>query len=182
MIFNTEERSILQSAYTASLLMALSLVNDKFVKSDIFTTMTSAFPIFKSFKNTGIVVGNQGTMLMCLYALLVLPKELISKKYQSEYDKIDKFIPSIADAGTKDTYETKGKYLHHIRNAVSHGKTNFDDMDPKNIKVIFQDENVRKTPKPEFSIAFPVSVMPTLLLKLLEVHDKYIQDINTYNV
>ncbi|GHU76633.1 hypothetical protein FACS189461_4430 [Spirochaetia bacterium] len=181
MSLNTEENLILESAFMASLLMDLIPATHEFVKSDFFKTMPSVTPgIKQAFADGKIGVGNQGTILMCLYALLVLPKELISTKYQSDYDSINTFIHSIAEggiSGIKDTYNKKGEYLRHIRNAISHGKIKFDDTTPGNIKVTFEDSDTMKPPKSEFSITLPVLHIARLLDKLLEVSEKYLDDV-----
>lgn len=175
MALNVEENLIVQSACTAILLLDLSSKNDDFVKSDFYRKMDSFFPnVKKFFEDGGIPIGNQGTMLMCLYTLLVLPKELISNRYQAEYEEINKFIPSITDNEIKDTYKIQGEYLRHIRNAIAHGRVIFNDGNPNNIKVTFKDE----WNGAEFLITFSILQIPTLLLKLLAVHQKYIADIN----
>lgn len=87
MVDENEKNLIVQGGLSATLLMALSLKSKEFVSSDFFEKemrqcLTSA--MYDFYKEGRTEVGNQGTVLMCLYSLLVLPKELLYNKYQAE--------------------------------------------------------------------------------------------------
>lgn len=177
--YSNEMNLIIQSACTAALLMDLSLNSTEFINSSFFSTMQSSFPGVKQFfLDGGVQVGNQGTMLISLYALLVIPKELIFDQYKSEYRIIDQSIPFLSQGEIIDTYKTKGEYLRHIRNAVSHGRVVFNDSNPNNILVTFSDNYKQSA---EFSISFEISKIPELILRLLGIHKKIAEELNCRN-
>lgn len=85
MSYSNEENLIIQSTCNAVLLLSLSMEGEEFIKSDFFKTLDFLFQKIKGMyesRQTG--VGNQGMMLVCLYSLLVLPKELILDTYPDE--------------------------------------------------------------------------------------------------
>lgn len=166
----------MQSALTAILLRDLSKDNDAFISSDFYSNMPSDFPSVKAFfRQDGNGIGNQGTMLMELYALLVIPKELIGNQYQQDYALIDLFISNLA-RNMIDTYPAKNQYIRHFRNSVSHARVEFDDTG-KNVTFNDTDNNNHS-----FTATFDVNEIETILLKLLEIHIKYIADISNRNL
>lgn len=174
-----EESLVLQSGLTSVLLRDLDRHNDEFVDSNFFQEMSSDFPGVKEYYIKGATgVGNQGTMMMQLYALLVIPKELISAQFQTEYNDIDAYISKIA-INITDTYPLKNQFTRHLRNAVSHARAEFDDTDKNDIKVTFTDEDNRTGFR--FSATFGLYEMSQILLKLLKIHQLYTEDIRRRN-
>lgn len=174
MKYSNETNLIVQSACTAMLLMELSHNSKDFIKSDFFKNMSPNFPGVKQFLQNGdICIGNQGTVLMILYALLVLPKELISNKYKNEYQKINQEI-NLMKISYINTYLKDGdNFLKHMRNALSHGKIEFDDSNQKNILVTFNDDYKGQS----FSVTFNTVNVAEISIKLLEINSQYIKDL-----
>ncbi|MBE0434224.1 MAG: hypothetical protein IBX56_00280 [Methylomicrobium sp.] len=78
-----EENLVLQTYYTTSLLAELK--NNNFIGSEFFDPMNFVQACIKD-ELKKIDVDNQGTLLMILYALLVVPRELTGKKYKQEQE------------------------------------------------------------------------------------------------
>ena len=181
MAYSTETNLIIQSALSAAFLMDLSNNSNTFVSSDFFRDMKVVFPEVKKYYQDGKTgIGNQGALLMCMYSLLVIPKELLGSKYKNNYVGIDKYIDS-KKVKLIDTYLSTGKtpeYVRHMRNAVAHANVCFNDTDPSNILVAFKD---RKNRKSKFEVTFSVKDIPEILIKMLDViHTRYIVGVKQY--
>lgn len=155
-----EESILLQSLATTSLLAELQ--NNNFLSTEYFLNLKFDNDFFK-----GILVqsgiGNPACMQMTLYALLVLPKEILSEEVYSELNSkfidINKEINDMVEidetfsnyAKDQDFTEYQMDYLRHIRNSVSHGKCNYTTFDNKNF-VTFKDINPRSGESCEIKI------------------------------
>ncbi len=73
-----EDNLILQAAYTVLLFKELGEVN--FEESSAFDNLNLPAGIKKSLKD--IKIQNQGSAIMALYAMLVVPKELIDMNFK----------------------------------------------------------------------------------------------------
>ncbi len=86
-----------------------------------------------------IGIDNQGALLMSLYAMLVIPKQLISDKFPTEFDDLNKKL-GILKSSAQSTYKSdkiKIDYIRHIRNAIAHARVSFQP----NQDVTFSDED-----------------------------------------
>jgi hypothetical protein len=108
-----QEDLILQSYFTVSLLVELG--KNQFFSSDYFKSMSLGSPDIKKFlEKNG--VDNQGSAIMSLYAMLVVPCELIKDNYEDEFSEMNVFF------GTKDknactTYKDKvadSDFMYHL--------------------------------------------------------------------
>ena len=162
-----EENLLFQSYYTVCFLIELR--NNAFTNSDYYDSITFADPIVKEvIRNLG--VDNQGSLLMSLYAMLVIPKQLVEKLHSDEFDKIQKFLHANT-ANTTTTYtedQSTIDYLRHIRNAVAHARVSFRPGDV----VIFQDTNGKSS----FSTELSLQKVGEFIHRLRMVHFKHIQD------
>jgi hypothetical protein len=167
----TQEQDLLfQSYFTVTLLAELT--NNKFIESSYFNEMPFGATWIKN-ELRKIGVDNQGCALMALYAMLVIPKEIIQQTYSSDYEKIDDFLKTRTQ-NTVTTYSTDAssiKYLRHIRNAVAHARVEFRPNDA----VIFKDVNSRS--KETFSAELPLKFLGELIHQLQMVHIAYIRDL-----
>lgn len=178
MAYSTETNLVIQSALSAAFLMDLSNNSDAFMSSEFFRDMEVLFPEVKKYYQDGnIKIGNQGALLMCMYSLLVIPKELLGSTYKSNYVVVDEYIDS-KKVNLIDTYLNARKtpeYVRHMRNAVAHANVYFNDADSSNILVTFKD---RKNRKLKFEVTFFVKDIPGILIKILRmIHTKYIVDV-----
>ncbi|MBO0612716.1 HEPN family nuclease [Thiothrix fructosivorans] len=157
---------LLQSSMTYSLLAELH--NHGFVKSDYFEKMNFGTPWFKSHLQK-MGVGNKGFVMIALYSMLVLPKEVMQNTYPTEYENIREFVKKNARNITS-TYKSDIQnvdFIRHIRNAVAHANVEVRSNDV----IIFYDKNSHKE---EFKCEFPIDKLGELLNKLQSIHFKYI--------
>ena len=137
----TEEESLfLQCLATTSFLGELS--NAKFLDSDYFKNELS----FENKVCKQILVqsglGNPATMQMMLYALLVIPREILTRtSYETLETYIKRINPLVYSLIEKEEtfsnysgeIETKSiNYFKHIRNAIAHSKCHYNTNENKN--------------------------------------------------
>ena len=180
MPYSNKENLIIQSTCNAVLLSSLSMKGEEFIKSDFFKNMDFLFPKIKGMYESGQTgVGNQGMMLVCLYSLLVLPKELILNTYPDEYKKVNTWINEHKEKTETDTYPSGRyaedfKHIYHLRNAVSHGNVEFDDANRKNIICIFTDKD---NAGHEYRLKLSTSNVGCLVRELCHAQQRYMDDI-----
>lgn len=165
-IWNQEENLIVQS-YLAILLFQ-ELKRNNFIDSIFFSEMQFQNSSFKDFIKRHNEIDNQGVGLLALYAMLVVPKELIGTKFENDYDQINDFLIGITQ-NTQTNYRndrSKINFLRHIRNAVAHARVSFREKDV----IIFEDSNSREN----FYTELPLKDMGEFLNRLEKVHSKYI--------
>ena len=161
---------LLQSSIMYALLAELH--NDRFVTSDYFEKMNFSEPWFKTrLQKNG--VGNKGFVMIALYSLLVLPKEVILNIDPTEYENIREFVKKHARNITS-TYESdipNVDFIRHIRNAVAHANV---ALGPNDV-IIFSDKNPRNSNSiEEFKCELPIDKLIDLLPKLQSIIFKYI--------
>ena len=141
-----EESILLQSLATTSFLVELS--NNEFLNSTYFEEL--------QFENSGCKqilkqsgLGNPATMQMMLYALLTIPKEVLSRSsyeiLESYIERINPLVYSLIEEETSSSYNGEEEkkninYFRHIRNAIAHSKCDYDSNNNKNY-VTFIDNN-----------------------------------------
>lgn len=180
----TETESIFcQSLAMTSLLTAL---NDDFLDSDYYNNLPSSrfSDDFKDIlNNSGL--GNPATMQMFLYALLVMPKELLEKTDNAYLDQCasdtNSLISQLIDKSdlSKDVYTTYPyetgdnlksiDYYRHIRNTVSHSRCTYKILNGISC-VTFMDTNSSGKHICEFTMkTYDVGkVLTTLQAQLIE--------------
>ena len=146
MSLSQEKSLILQALATTSLLAGLS--NSEFLNSDCFNDMKFENESFKEIlKMSGI--GNPATMQMFLYALLVIPKEILTDSIYAGISKrfyeANKYIDELVEKDeTTSTYEDDKKlidYIYHIRNAVAHSRCTYETRGGKNYAIFYDEKN-----------------------------------------
>lgn len=160
---------LLQSYYSVTLLAELR--NNGFLESQFFEEMNFHAPWIKEgIKDIG--VDNQGSLLMTLYAMLVIPKELVFEKYQENVIEIQNYLRSKCDLIKNDYRTPKDEidFLKHMRNSVSHAKVEF--VPNKSIK--FTDQNPKSNKVIQFDM--PLTSIGDFLSKLQGIHLKHITE------
>jgi hypothetical protein len=148
------ESLLLQCLASTSLLVELS--NANFLDSEYFENL--------HFENEGCKevlkmsgLGNPAVMQMMLYALLVIPKELLPRENCEEelpretYEKVvEEFskrinpkVASLAEEKSSTYNEEDIDYFRHIRNAVAHSRCMYKSEGNKNY-VIFSDQKSKQ--------------------------------------
>jgi len=166
-----EENLILQSYITVSLLAELG--NNKFFESDCFREMNFGSPDCKSFlEHNGI--DNQGSAIMSLYAMLVVPYELIRERFPNEFSSMNDFLKNKTTI-INTTYHNNpsdSDLMYHLRNAVAHCRISFKEGESIN----FTDSNRNRTK--EFSGKLPLSDLSMFIHKLqIVIQMKVIKEI-----
>lgn len=136
MAITQEDNLLIQSYITTSFLVELK--NNNFLSSDYFKNLSFGDRNVKELLPQ-IGIDNQGALLMSLYSMLVIPKQLISDKFPTEFDDLNKKI-GILKSSEQSTYKSdkiKIDYIRHIRNAVAHARVNFQP----NQDVTFYDDD-----------------------------------------
>ncbi len=169
--FSQEANLILQSACASVLMFELNRDN-RLLESDFFNDLEFLTPEVKDIIVNQIGIGNQGTFLMVIYALLVVPKELLQNQYASEFNGIDAYIAKIVKT-SQTNYKSDVptiRYINHMRNAIAHAKIKI--LEEPERSVIFSDDSPRNE-HCEFEL--PQSELIPLMNKLLKIHGKYIK-------
>ena len=130
-----EDSLLLQSWSSASMIGHLS--NSVFLKSDLYSNLPLSNLQRWTIDHSGI--GNPAMMQMTLYALLVIPKEILStdtKEYHRIEHTFNIYASYLAESGTASTYKNEQdlkeiNYYKHIRNSVSHSRCEYYGSDPE---------------------------------------------------
>ena len=135
---NDKDNLILQMF--ASIIMLVELQTKDFTKSEYFKSLQFENPGIKKIIEM-IGIGNQGVLLMSLYGMLVLPRELdLQTEYPNDYKNVNDFTKSKA-TNVQTTYRSDQPnidYLRHIRNAVAHSKVTMEGTE-----FLIQDQKAR---------------------------------------
>ncbi|HBT88461.1 HEPN family nuclease [Desulfobacter sp.] len=169
-----DDNLLIQSYLTTAFLTELN--NNNFLNSEYFKTVIFEDNVVKETLST-IGIDNQGTLLICLYTMLVVPRQLLAQRYPNDFEKLNHTVEQIkSDANstyTKDS--TKIDFIRHIRNSVAHARVAFVPGE----SVTFTDEN-RKGEKCEITI--PLKHVCLFLTKLQRIFMRYIEDLKNSSV
>lgn len=145
MNIKTKEESLLwQTLATVSLLSGLQ--NQDFLNSVYFEKMELSNMTFKEVLKKS-TIGNPAALQMVLYALLVVPQEVLSKgKFSNLYIKMlksNKLIDGLVEEAHSSYKSDKESinYVKHIRNAIAHSKCRYLTKNGKSF-VAFTDKNI----------------------------------------
>ncbi|TGD56544.1 hypothetical protein [Flavobacterium humi] len=171
MALSQEDNLLIQSYFTTAFLFELN--NNDFLNSEFYKSLSFGDNYLKENLPT-VGIDNQGTLLMGLYTMLVLPKEILSQKYPTEFNGLNNVIDTIQSASKSD-YKSDSSgidYIRHIRNSVAHAKVEFVPT----ISVTFTDQNS----KGEIcTITIPLEKVGVFLTALQSVFMKYIKVLQT---
>lgn len=165
-MYSQEDNLLIQSYFTTAFLSELhnlDFLNSKYYKDADFQDKY----VQENLPSIGI--GNHGSLLMILYSLLIIPKELIESKYQTEFKDLNQFVDSIKSKANS-TYKNDSPsidYIRHIRNSVAHAKVSFNSEK----EVVFLDENNNGS---ECTIIIPLANMEQFIKELRSIFFKHI--------
>ena len=171
-MFSQEDDLLFQSYFCFILLIELQ--RHLFLESDFFKDMSFGAPWIKT-ELAKLPLENQGSALIALYVMLVVPKELIWDKYPEDQDALSDFLRAHTQ-NTRTTYGTdqpRVNFLRHIRNAVSHARVAFRPHDV----IIFRDRNPHTGE--EFETELPLAHLGEFLHRLQEIHLRYIRELQS---
>jgi len=174
---------IILSHFTVQLLVELHKHN--FLESDYFKNMNFSDKFVQQhLPKYGI--GNQGTLVMMLYAMLVLPKELWGTVNNENDNDNDYFVngklnkkqvnEELLNIVGKENIQCDNNYypddlLTHIRNAVAHGRVRITP----NKSIHFIDENNNLKNKKSCTITISLKNIGEVFEILHNVFAKYIE-------
>lgn len=166
MRYTQEDNLLIQSYFTVGLLMELT--NTKFLESEYYENIEFEDKIVKeNLPKYGI--DNQGTLLIFLYTLLVIPKQLLEDRFPDEFMHLNSTVNKIKDAAISTYKKDKDgiDYMRHIRNAVSHARVKFKPT----ISVTFIDENHHGE---TCEITLPLQKFGLFITELQKLHRKHL--------
>ena len=169
MEYTQEDNLLIQSYFTTSFLFELKNLN--FLSSDYYKNVEFQDKYVQENLPT-IGIDNQGTMLMVLYTMLVIPKQLIEHKFPDEFNNLNQVIDTVkSDANSTYSQDSEQiNYIRHIRNSVAHARVSF----VPNTEVVFSDENNRGD---NCTIIIPLEKFGIFLTELQKVFFKYIENL-----
>lgn len=135
-MYSQEDNLLIQSYFTTAFLYELQ--NLDFLNSEYYKDADFQDKYVQEHLPS-IGIGNRGALLMTLYSLLIVPKELIEKKYRKEFSNLNIFVDTIK-SDVKTNYEKDKNsvdYIRHIRNSVAHANVEFTSQN----EVVFLDHN-----------------------------------------
>ncbi|MDL1988977.1 MAG: hypothetical protein LWX08_15305 [Deltaproteobacteria bacterium] len=171
MEYTQDDNLLIQCYFTTAFLTELK--NNNFLDSEYYKNANFEDNFVK--KNLPKVgIDNQGTLLIFLYTMLVVPKQLIGQDFPNEFAelniKVDQIKSDINSTYLQDS--EKIDYIRHIRNAVAHARLTFIP----NEAVTFTDENNRRE---KCTITIPLNNVGLFLTELQKVFMKYIEKLKT---
>ena len=167
MQYSQNDNLLIQSYFTTAFL--LELKNNDFFNSDYYKNVEFEDKFVK--ENLPIVgIDNQGALLMTLYTMLVIPKQLLENEFPNEFENLNETIEMINSKSESNYRKDSEKidYIRHIRNSVAHARVEFEP----NISVTFTDKNNNHE---ICTITIPLSKIGIFLTALQQVFMKYIE-------
>jgi hypothetical protein len=169
MDLNQEDNLILQCYLITSFLTELK--NADFLNSEYYNNLSFEDNFVKE-NITKIGIDNQGSLLIFLYALLVIPKQLLESKFPNEFNALNVSLDSINESA-RSSYSTDSNgidYVRHVRNSVAHARVKFDP----NISVTFTDNNNRGE---NCTIVILLSKIGPFLTELQKIFITYVEEL-----
>jgi len=167
MTYSENDNLLIQSYFTVAFLAELS--ESSFLESDYYRNLEfkDSF-VHKHLPDVGL--GNRGCLLIMLYALLVVPKQLLEDTFPDEFQALDNRIDQLKERAESSYNSDRDgiNYLRHIRNAVAHAKVSFDEPEA----VRFRDENGRGS---EFEVVISLLNIGQVLTELQSIFMKYVE-------
>lgn len=164
----SQETNLILQSY-CNVVLIKELAKDKnLVNSDYFKNLKFDDPNIKIILND-INIDNQGALLMSLYALFVIPKELIFAQQPTEFENVNTYL----EKNTTDTITTypndspKVNFVNHLRNSIAHAKVVFNP----NKTVTFNDDYNGKS----FSTTLELKKVGELMDQMQQIQIKYIR-------
>lgn len=169
MDLSQDDQVLIQSYATLELLHELD--QNHFLQSDYFQNLDFEDEFVKR-TLPKIGMGNRGMVLISLYTLLVLPKQLLQDSYPEEFERLNEYVDEIkvsASSSYKDDTQ-KIDFVRHIRNAVAHSRVEFIARET----VSFRDDYHGQS----CVIVLPLEKFGKFILELQKLFHKHIDELN----
>ena len=171
MEYSQNDNLLIQSYFTIAFLTELK--NKDFLNSEYYKNAVFEDKFVKENLPT-VGIDNQGTLLIYLYTMLVIPKQLLENDFPNEFAKLNVIIDNIKIKAESNYPKDSVKidYLRHLRNAVAHARVEFIP----NKTVTFIDKNDNEN---ECSITIPLLNIGIFLSELQKIFMKYVEKLKT---
>ena len=169
MSYSNNDNLLIQSYFTTALLAELT--NAKFIESDYYKSVQFEDKFVQD-NLPKVGIDNQGTLLMVLYTLLVVPRQILEKSFPIELEDLNSVVANLSISATS-TYTKDAHvidHVRHLRNAVAHARVTFE----ANKTVTFRDEDGNGS---VWEATFSLSNMGLLLTKLQLIFMKYVESV-----
>ncbi|SMB25788.1 protein of unknown function [Sterolibacterium denitrificans] len=169
MDYSNNDNLLIQGYFTTALLVELK--NANFLNSEYYKSRQFQDKFVQDNLPT-VGIDNQGALLMVLYMLLVVPRQLLETKFPTEFHSINDDVEKLA-ASTTSSYKKDAQgvdHVRHLRNAVSHARVNFT----QDGTVTFRDEDGQGS---IWEATFPLSNIGHLLTSLQVIFMKYVESV-----
>lgn len=157
------------------------LLNADFLNSEYFEKMQFTNDTYKEIlKQSGI--GNPAVMHFVLYAYLVMPTEIWGREgfelADGLFKGLNQYISTIVEKGTYSTYPKEKTYSNisyckHIRNAVAHAKSRFNEEEGVPY-VTFIDKGIRDGIECECEIKLKTVNVGAIIDRLSDIMTVYL--------
>lgn len=171
MNYSNNDNLLIQSYFTTALLVELK--NANFLDSDYHKNMQFQDKFVQG-NLSKVGIDNQGTLLMVLYTLLVVPRQLLETNFPAEFDSLNGEVDRLATSTTSN-YKKDAQsvdHVRHLRNSVAHARVNFK----QDGTVTFRDEDGRGS---VWEATFPLSNIGHLLAALQAIFMKYVESVKS---
>ena len=118
MSYSNNDNLLIQSYFTTALLAELT--NAKFIESDYYKSVQFEDKFVQD-NLPKVGIDNQGTLLMVLYTLLVVPRQILEKSFPIELEDLNSVVANLSISATS-TYTKDAHvidHVRHLRNAVA---------------------------------------------------------------
>lgn len=175
-MINSDLNILIQANSVSYLLIALKQNN--FLKSNYYNSEFNLSSDIREIFNQ-VDIDNQGCLLMILYTILLMPKEIFFQNFKTDFISLADFMDneqSIKITSTNNKKIKKEDYIRHLRNSIAHSSVSFIP----NESVTFSDSHKGKS---VVTIEIPLNKIPDILSILFEILKKFMlkmQNINLY--
>ena len=175
-MINSDLNILIQANSVSYLLIALKQNN--FLKSNYYNSEFNLSSDIRKIFNQ-VDIDNQGCLLMILYTILLMPKEIFFQNFKTDFISLADFMDneqSIKITSTNNKKIRKEDYIRHLRNSIAHSSVSFIP----NESVTFSDSHKGKS---VVTIEIPLNKIPDILSILFEILKKFMlkmQNINLY--
>ena len=175
-MINSDLNILIQANSVSYLLIALKQNN--FLKSNYYNSEFNLSSDIREIFNQ-VDIDNQGCLLMILYTILLMPKEIFFQNFKTDFISLADFMDneqSIKITSTNNKKIKKEDYIRHLRNSIAHSSVSFIP----NESVTFSDSHKGKS---VVTIEIPLNKIPDILSILFEILKKFMlkmQNINSY--
>ncbi len=169
MNYSNNDNLLIQGYFSIALLVELK--NAKFLDSDYYKNAQFE-DNFVQENLPKVGIDNQGALLMILYTLLVVPRQLLEKNFPTEFDCLNNVVVDLSTSA-KSSYKKDIQtidHVRHLRNAVAHARVIFDSKGT----VTFRDEDGKGS---VWEATFPLAKIGPLLTALQTIFMKYIESV-----